>query len=724
MEVSIVIVNYKVREKLIRCIDSIKKYAPKVSYEIIVVDNEPDDKLRGELKKINNTVYIKSKSNLGYGGGNNLGATKAKGKYLFFLNPDTLVFKYTVDSLHEFLEKIKSAGIVSPLLIDKDDKPFVLQGTAVLTPSKALVVLSFLNKLFPNNRVSKKYWLKDWDHKTLRELEVCPGTALMIRADLFKEVGGFDENFFLYFEEDDLSKRVREKRYKIYTTPKSKIFHEIGQSTKQFKDKDKIFARSRFRYFKKHFGLLKALLVEAFLSLNKSSLLVFLALAIAFFLRIYNVSNGMIFIGDQGWFYLSARDLLIHGTIPLVGITSSHTWLHQGPLWTYLLSVFLVLFKFNPVSGAYLTALFGVLATFLMYRLGKEMFSARIGIIAALLYAASPLIISFDRMPFDPSPIPFFTIIYLYALYKWVSGNAKYFPIILLVLAALYNLELATFTLAFPFVLIFAFGVFKKKKWIKGLADKKIIFFSLVLPLLIMLPVIVYDFSHGFKQTVVFLGWTVYKPFSFLIKHSNGGFLSNINIMITFALNNIQNLVFKSNLVIAFGIFMFSLFSLVWAVLKTKEPGKVLLALLLAVSLLGIIVNQTPSDAYLPIVFPFAIFSIGILFDYLLTFKFLKHISIFLLSAVLLVNLFLAFNQDKAMELKNRIAAADKIIALSGGQEYNLAGEGRGSEFRSFTMNYEYLLWWKGHPVSNKIVKNKIFVSESSIGIVVRKNND
>jgi GT2 family glycosyltransferase len=722
MDVSIIIVNYKVREKLIKCMESIKKSAPKISYEIIIVDNESDDKLRDELKKIKNTVYIKSNNNLGYGGGNNLGALRAKGKYLFFINPDTLVFKDTINSLYEFLEKNKNAGIVSPLLIDKDNKPFVLQGTGVLTPARALIVLSFLNKVFPNNPVSKKYWLRDWDHKALRELEVCPGTALMVRADLFNQIGGFDKEFFLYFEEDDLSKKVRESGFKIFILPKSKIFHEIGQSTKQFSDRDKIFVQSRFRYFRKHYGLLKAIGVESFLGINKSTFLVVAALALAFFLRFYNISQGMTFIGDQGWFYLSARDLLIHGTIPLVGITSSHTWLHQGPLWTYMLSVVLLLFKFNPVSGAYLTALFGVLATFLMYRLGREMFSVRIGIIAALFYAVSPLIISFDRMPFDPSPIPFFTIIYLYALYKWVTGNVKYFPVILLALAILYNLELATFTLVFPFVLILAFGIFKKKKWIQDLANKKIIFFSFILPLFMMSPVIIYDFSHGFKQTVVFLGWTVYKPFSFLIKHNNqGGLLSNINVMITFALSSIQNLVFKWNAILAFIVFTFSLCSLVWIALKTRKIGKILLTILLAVSLAGIIANQTPSDAYLPIIFPFAIFAIAVFFDYLLNFKFLKYFSAFLLMTVLLVNLSLALNQDRTTQFKNRMSAVNKIIALSGGQEYNLVGQGRGSEFRSFTMNYEYLLWWKGHPVSGRVVKNKIVVSESSSGIIVRK---
>ena len=76
----------------------------------------------------------------------------------------------------------------------------------------------------------------------------------------------------------------------------------------------------------------------------------------------------MNFIGDQGWFYISARDILLTGKIPLVGITSSHIWLHQGPYWTYMLAIMLFLFHFNPVSGAYLTAVIGLLTVFLIYR--------------------------------------------------------------------------------------------------------------------------------------------------------------------------------------------------------------------------------------------------------------------------------------------------------------------------------------------------------------------
>jgi len=290
MKVSIIIVHYRVKDRLFACLRSIYDSKPNMDFEIIVVDNDEIKTIEKDLgRQFPKVKYIKSSKNVGYGGGNNLGTKYAKGQYLFFINPDTLVFKDTLDALCEFLDKNTKAGIVAPLLVDKQSKPFVLQGTELLTPFKALIVLSFLNKLFPNNPVSQRYWLKDWNHQTLKEVEVCPGTALMIRKDSFKRAEGFDENFFLYFEEDDLAKRVRAQGYKIYITPKSKIFHEVGVSTKQLPSSSKIFRRSRFLYFKKHYGIPRALSVELFLRINKLTLFILLLfLALLLVIMTYN----------------------------------------------------------------------------------------------------------------------------------------------------------------------------------------------------------------------------------------------------------------------------------------------------------------------------------------------------------------------------------------------------------------------------------------------------
>src|ERR1700691_3000817 len=110
-------------------------------------------------------------------------------------------------------------------------------------------------------------------------------------------------------------------------------------------------------------------------------LIVFVSAGLLF----YRLSDLMPFIGDQGWFYISARDMLLSGKIPLVGITSSHVWLHQGPYWTYMLAGALWLGNFVPVTGAYLTATIGLFTIWLVYKIGSDVFSQRIGLIASLI---------------------------------------------------------------------------------------------------------------------------------------------------------------------------------------------------------------------------------------------------------------------------------------------------------------------------------------------------
>jgi 4-amino-4-deoxy-L-arabinose transferase-like glycosyltransferase len=548
---------------------------------------------------------------------------------------------------------------------------------------------------------------------------------MMIGESLFKRIGGFDENFFLYFEENDISNRISSLGYKLFIVPSAKIVHLVGKSTRYLKNMEHIYSRSRYLYLRKHYGIVKALFAQSALSINRTFIFILFVLMFAFFLRITNLENNMTFIGDQGWFYLSARDLLVYGKIPLVGITTSHTWLHQGPLWTYMLSIALLISRFNPLSGGYLTAFFGVLTTFLMYKIGSLMFSARVGFIAVLLYAVSPLIVFFDRMPFDPSPIPFFTVFYMYALYKWLKGSINYFPLIILSIALLYNLELATFTLFFPLVLLFVYRFIKNKNRVNGFLNKQIILYSFVALVVPMLPVIVYDFSNGFKQTIIFFGWTLYKPFSFLLNHPAGNFMSNFRAMQEFITTSIQKLIFQFNLPVALSLFVFSMIFLTYSLSRHKkikiEDSKFVLFFLLIVSFGGILVNQTPSDAYLPIIFPFVIFLTSLFFDSLLKQRMIKYPAIILLAVIIIMNSYASFNNSLNNGFKSKMSAAEKIIDLTNNHEYNLIGSGPGSQFKSFTMNYEYLLWWKGHPPANKNVKLKIIISETEKGVIIKK---
>ena len=199
--------------------------------------------------------------------------------------------------------------------------------------------------------------------------------------------------------------------------------------------------------------------------LNKHKILLIFILLIGAFLRLYKLPQLMPFIADQGWFYISARDMLMGGGIPLVGITSSHTWLHQGAMWTYILAVILKLFNYNPVAPAVFTALLGVITVFVVYKLGKELFSERVGLIPAFLFATAPIIIADARMAYHTSSIPLITALLILSVYRWLGGKILYFPLSLFLIALLYNFEIATFPLSATVFLITLFGLIKKKKW-------------------------------------------------------------------------------------------------------------------------------------------------------------------------------------------------------------------------------------------------------------------
>lgn len=270
--VSIIIVHYRAKEELFNCLSSLKASSPYSPYEVIVVDNDEKKVIEEELRSRFRWVsYIATAKNCGFGAGNNIGAGKARGKFLFFLNPDTVVLPRSIDNLIQFLSKQRKVAIVAPLLFNNDGKKYDLQGSTQLTPLEGIVCLSFINKLFPNNPISKKYFLSAWDKKSLKEVDVVPGTAFVIRKSIFEEIGGFDDRFFLYFEESDLCRRVKQKGYTIYMLPHASIVH-VGGATTTTRDQREVisaFRKSRWLYFRKHFGLIPALAVYMATSLRR-----------------------------------------------------------------------------------------------------------------------------------------------------------------------------------------------------------------------------------------------------------------------------------------------------------------------------------------------------------------------------------------------------------------------------------------------------------------------
>jgi len=729
--ISIIIVHYNIKKELFICLNSIYKSGLNAPFEIIVVDHDEQPSVERELKNKFPKVRYKIHTNTGWGDGVNAGVDIARGEYLYFLNPDTIIFPKAINNLYNFLKKDKNIGVTSSILLHENDRPHELQGSLELTPSKAIVVYSFMNKFLSMNKIKKAFWPFNVNTNKPTRVETAPLTAALMRKDVFIKAGKFDKRFFLYFEEYDLGKRLQKMGLKSYIVPNSKVIHLWGQSTKGKKGINKIFAQSRFRYFKKYYGLIPALLTEGFLRINKTFFILLSIIGVGAFLRLSQINTLMPFIGDQGWFYLSARDIILTGQIPLVGIASSHPWLHQGALWTYLLALTFKFFGFNPVNGAYLSILIDIIAIFSIYKLGGSMFSKKIGLISAVLYATSPLVIFNARMPYHTSPIPLFSILFIFFLYKWINGNKYYFPFIISSLALLYNLEIATSIFSAIVVLFLTYGIFKKKVWATEVFKFKFLILSCIAFTIPMLPMIIYDLNHGFPQTLGFIAWLGYKLLNtvgILNIHSNITTNSWMDL-ITFFNLKLSRLLFSQSIIISLFIYLSSLIYVFIKLIKQRLDLNIgIIAFLNLFILLGLFIAKTPSDAYMPMLFAPVIILISYFINTLLNIKKLFILVILIFVLLLVSNIFFLVNNNYLIgrdggfgpPLEIRKIAVKEIIKKADQQKYNLIGKGDGSQFESFTMNYEYLTWLLGNPPQKEKQSITYSVSEKYDSVIIR----
>lgn len=734
-KISIIIVHYKNDKDLIECLDSLYHQKINQSYEVIIVDNSENNSLQNILtnKKYRNLKYILSPKNLGYGAGMNLGVSYAKGEFVFILNPDVIFETNIISNLIKSFNKEKNIGIIAPLLYTTQGK-IMDQGARELTPFRALIKYSFIDKILPNNPISKHFWEKHWKKNKLNEVDNVPGTAFMIRKDLFEKIGGFDEKFFLYFEEFDLCKRVREAGYRIFIDSDLKLIHKWGTTTKLLKNKDEIFRKSRFYFFKKHYGLLKAFLIESFLSINKTLLFISAIILISFLVRLYRIDSLVPFIGDQGWFFISAKNSLISNEIPLVGITSSHLWLHQGPLWTYILIILFKMFNFNPIAPFVFTAAMDGLVVILIYKLILNMFSQKIALFATIIYAFSPIIILSARMSYHTSLIPLFTLLFIYSLFSFVKGKKYHFPLTIFYLSVLYNLELQASILGILFLGIIILGFIKKQNWFKNILSKKILSLSLAAFFLPMLPILIYDIYNGFPQTIIFAGWILYKGISFLIKLIEGGstsFSVYISILDYFY-EFLRKLIYMQNGILSLIIFLISLVAVFYKLFKervTKDQnlGIFIVTVIFIFLVGGILVSKTPSDAYLMSLFIPSILLISVMFDYITNSKkryMLVLCIVLLISSLNIYNLisndyFTGVKKNFGPNLIDRTKTVKEIIKDSKEKSFTVIGRGEGSQFESFTDNYEYLLWFYGKAPKDRGGEIIYVLSEGRRGITI-----
>ena len=261
INVSIIIINYKTPQLVIDCVNSIVEKTNNLNYEIIVVDNNSEDNSKDIIERYldGQIIFIESKENLGFGTGNNLGVQYARGEYLFFLNSDTVLINNAIKILYDYMISHKEVGIVGGNLYTIDLKPspsFSMSFDKIedyKDNSKWLTILK--NKLF-RHKQKKNIVFNDTDEPL--KVGYVYGTDMMMKKKLFDDIHGFDSDFFMYAEEEDLSYRVVESGKEIWSIPDARIIHLDGGSSisnNKFNSKHfKMRLHGGFIYFKKRLG--------------------------------------------------------------------------------------------------------------------------------------------------------------------------------------------------------------------------------------------------------------------------------------------------------------------------------------------------------------------------------------------------------------------------------------------------------------------------------------
>lgn len=265
-QLSIIYIYYNTPEEILSSIKSVLNTIKKTEFEIVVVDNnspKPLPKMKFKFKKIR---IIVNNKNLGFGKAVNQAVKIASGNYIFILNPDTVALENSIDLLVKKIESDKKIGILGPQLIDSRGRILHSIASNPKLPD-VLFALSFINKYWPTNPYSKKYWATGVDRNIEMETETLGGAALMMSKKLFLKIKGFDERFFLYFEEIDLCNRIKKLGYKVLYYPKAKIIHLVGKSSNNRKLISRHYQTSRFKYLCKYYGFIPAVIAESFLRL-------------------------------------------------------------------------------------------------------------------------------------------------------------------------------------------------------------------------------------------------------------------------------------------------------------------------------------------------------------------------------------------------------------------------------------------------------------------------
>ncbi|MGE5351262.1 MAG: glycosyltransferase [Acidobacteriota bacterium] len=265
IDLSVIIVNFNVKEFLQNLLGSIQKSTGKISTEVIVIDNASDDGSVEILReKFPWVKLIASQKNLGFGRANNLGLEISQGKYILLINPDTIVQEDTFQKLISFFEKTPDAGLAGCKVLNSDGTLQLACRRGFPGPWTSFTKVTGLSKLFPKSRLFARYNMTYLDENQTYEVDAISGAFMMMKREVYEKVGGFDSQFFMYGEDLDLCYRIQKAGYKVYYVHDTQIIHYKGESTKRSSmDETRVFYEAMHLFVKKHFS--SSFLVEIIL---------------------------------------------------------------------------------------------------------------------------------------------------------------------------------------------------------------------------------------------------------------------------------------------------------------------------------------------------------------------------------------------------------------------------------------------------------------------------
>ena len=255
VDLSILIINYRNSATLIDCLDSVFTTTHDLEFEVIVVDNDSrDEGLETVQKKFPQVCLIKNKANKGFAKANNQAVALSRGETLLFLNPDTRLTENAAQRMLDQLKADSKTGALGPRVLNNDRSLQYSCRTFPTVWTGFFNRYSLLSRIFPNNRHTSRYLMKDFDHEEIRPVDWVSGCCMMVPKPVFEKVGGFDENHFLFNEDVDLCLTLKHHGYRTLYFPNATVFHEI--TTSNHKVPQRIILKRHLgmsHYMEKHF---------------------------------------------------------------------------------------------------------------------------------------------------------------------------------------------------------------------------------------------------------------------------------------------------------------------------------------------------------------------------------------------------------------------------------------------------------------------------------------